>query len=65
MLLWYNSKNCESEGGGKKMKAKRKLGDSVDVKRDLKRQRVVDSPSSPPEESLCLIMTMKMMKGEH
>ncbi|TYG38246.1 hypothetical protein ES288_D13G205900v1 [Gossypium darwinii] len=58
-------RNCESEGGGKKMKAKRKLGDSVDRKRDLKRQRVVDSPSSPPEESLCLIMTMKMMKGEH
>ncbi|MFQ6643912.1 hypothetical protein Gotur_017289, partial [Gossypium turneri] len=52
MLLWYNSRNCESEGGGKKMKAKRELGDSVDGERDLKRQRVVDSPSSPPEESL-------------
>ncbi|MFQ6653420.1 hypothetical protein Gotur_024835 [Gossypium turneri] len=48
MLLWYNSRNCESEGGGKKMKAKREHGDSVDGEWDLKWQRVVDSPSSPP-----------------
>nr|KJB44320.1 hypothetical protein B456_007G245900 [Gossypium raimondii] len=34
------------------MKAKRELGDSVDGERDLKWQRVVDSPSSPLEESL-------------
>ncbi|PPS01086.1 hypothetical protein GOBAR_AA19590 [Gossypium barbadense] len=34
------------------MKAKREHGDSVDGERDLKRQRVVDSPSSPPEEPL-------------
>ncbi|PPD94093.1 hypothetical protein GOBAR_DD08866 [Gossypium barbadense] len=36
-LLKLENRNCESEGGGKKMKAKRKLGDSVDGKRDLKR----------------------------
>ncbi|KAG8490645.1 hypothetical protein CXB51_013899 [Gossypium anomalum] len=34
------------------MKAKREHGDSVDGERDLKWQRVVDSPSSPPEEPL-------------
>ncbi|KAL4367089.1 hypothetical protein GQ457_05G030980 [Hibiscus cannabinus] len=31
------------------MKAKREYSDSVDEQRDLKRQRVVDSPSSPAE----------------
>ncbi|GMJ14547.1 hypothetical protein like AT4G22350 [Hibiscus trionum] len=31
------------------MKAKREYNDSVDEERDLKRQRVVDSPSSPAE----------------
>ncbi|MFQ6665741.1 hypothetical protein Gotur_032361 [Gossypium turneri] len=39
--------------------------DDPDTKIIRPQQRVVDSPSSPPEESLCLIMTMKMMKGEH
>ncbi|KAK8287665.1 hypothetical protein V6Z11_D07G072700 [Gossypium hirsutum] len=52
LFLHCFNRNCESEGGGKKMKAKRELGDSVDGERDLKWQRVVDSPSSPLEESL-------------